>query len=108
MTERQRQMIEGYIPNPRDPELGDDDFYILDPYDRVQKVYITDINPGRMNEGVRYGVRYSSTGKKYGGSDYGNTYMSQLYDNKEDCRNQTHMLFEGWEELRELQRKENR
>lgn len=108
MTDRQKQMIEYYLPSPPDPELGFNEYYICDAYDKIQKVYIQDINPGPLNEGLVYGVRYCSTGNRFGGAydEYGTTHKWNLYDNKEDCRNATHLMYDNWEDLRELQRKE--
>lgn len=47
MTDRERQMIESYLPHPRDPQLGQDEYYVLDAAGRVQHVRLTDIFPGR-------------------------------------------------------------
>ena len=105
LTEREKQLIAAYIPSPPDPELGFNEYYILDDYDRVQKVYICDINPGPCNEGLVYGVRYSATGNRFGGDDYGQTPMYRLYDNKTDCRNRTHVI-DYWEDLRRKQQEE--
>lgn len=109
MTEREKRMIEGYLPHGRDPELEDFCYYILDNNSRVRKVYVSEINPSsdpHSDEEV-YGVRYASNGNRYlGYPGYGNIQMSQLYDNREDCKKQTHPLYNGWETLRELQNKE--
>ncbi len=107
MTDYEKKMVEGYIPSPPDPTLEAGEYYILDDYDRVQKVFIRDINPDMRNDRTVYGVRYCSTGNRYnGGYGYGHTPMSSLYDNKQDCRDQTHMMYDYWEHLRELVKKE--
>lgn len=108
MTERQKQMIEAYLPSPPDPELGFNEYYIRDAYDRIQKVYIQEINPDLRSDCILYGVRYCSNGNRFGGAynDYGTTHKWDLYDNKEDCRNATHVCYDNWEDMRELQRKE--
>ncbi len=103
MTDRERLMVSVYIPSPRDPDLPDGEYYITDSNERIQRVYISDINPGKMNESTVYGVRYASSGKRYGGDEYGNTHMWDLYDNKTDCRNRTHPCYDGWEYMRELE-----
>lgn len=108
LTEREKQLIDAYIPSPPDPSLEDGEYYILDDYDRVQKVYINQINPGHLNEGTVYGVRYSATGNRFGGDDYGRTTMSRLYDNRDDCKAQTHIAADNWEYLRKKQQEENR
>lgn len=101
MTDRERKMIEAYIPSPKDETLSFGEYYILDDHDRVQKVYIQDIMPGMIDESTKYGVKFCSTGKRYNGwKGYGNTDMSELYDNKEDCRNMTHCMYGDWEKLR--------
>lgn len=102
MTEREKMLRDAYIPSPRDPDLESNAYYILDPYDKIQKVFIREINPDLKNDRTVYGVRYWATGKRYGGEEYGKTQMSELYDNKEDCRNQTHMCYDYWEYLRGL------
>ena len=106
MTDRERKMIEGYLPSPPDPTLDMCEYYILDNNDRVQRVFIRHINPGELDSVNVYGVHYSATGNRFGGDDYGKTHKWDLYDNAEDCRNRTHMCYDGWERLRDLQREE--
>lgn len=107
MTDRERKMIEGYLPHPRDPELGVDEYYVLDTADRVRRVYVTDLMPNK--DRMTYGVYEVSTGKRID-AGYGSPFVgfakSQMYDNKQDCRDQTHLMFDGWEELRKLQESE--
>lgn len=108
MTDHERQMIAAYLPTPRDPDLKEFEYYVMDNFEHIQRVYICDINPGK--ECTVYGVRYSSTGYKFRGGiggGYGTTYMSELYDNKPDCRKQTHMCYNNWEYLRRLQEVEH-
>lgn len=108
MTERQKQMIEAYIPSPRDETLDISEYYIRDDNDKIQKVYISEINPGGLYENSVYGVRYSSNGNRFcGGLGYGQTHMWDLYDNKDDCRDMTHAIYDGWEELRRIQNESN-
>lgn len=38
MTEKQRGMIRDYLPHGRDPELGDDEYYVEDLSGRIVKV----------------------------------------------------------------------
>ena len=107
MTEREKMMIEAYIPSPRDPDLPENEYYCRDINERIHRVYISDICPGGLNEGTFYGVRYSGSGKRFDSGDgFGRTRMSQLYDSKADCRDMTHLGYEGWEKLRMLQEKE--
>lgn len=103
MTEQQKKQIAAYLPHPRDPELEDSEYYIMAAYSgRVHKVYISDIAEDRHFNTV-YGVRYSATGKKfYQNDEYLCIRMGDLYDNKEDCRDQTHPCIDWWEDLRGL------
>ena len=105
MTERQKQMIADYLPNPRDPELGPFDYYVLDNAMRVQKVHVTDIYP---NKDDLYHIVYTDSGRQVKSwlDGYGGFPLGFLYDNKEDCRAMTHSWYSGWEELRRLQEEE--
>ncbi len=106
MTERERKMIEAYLQHPRDPELGEGEYYVLDSANRVRKVYVTDIFCSTLHAET-YGVREVSTGRRIDtgiGDRFRGFELSQMYDNKQDCRDRTHLLYNGWEELRELQK----
>lgn len=105
MTEREKLMVETYLPNRRDPNLPEGEYYILDNNERIQQVYISNIYPDMEHDSTTYGVILSKTGKRYrGGSGYdGSVHMYDLYDNKEDCRNWAHGVYDGWEQLRALQ-----
>lgn len=112
MTDRERTMIQEYLPNPPDPTLGFEEFYYRQSTmkgEQVIKVQVREVLPAE--EGLEYGIfqiygnglRWVDTGW---GSRYRGCHRSELYDNKEDCRNQTHLWCENWEHLRELQRQE--
>ena len=113
IDERTQMMIDGYLPNPPDPELGFNEFYWLqytmDGKSRVLKVQAMDVFP--LKDGTEYGI-YRLKGNHLVRIDagYGDPYRGvrkhDLYDNKQDCRNQTHMCCDDWEHLREIQRKE--
>ena len=109
MTDKQRQMIADYLPHPRDPELAFGEYYVKDTADRVRKARITTILPGELFEDNTYLVREVSTGKRidagYGDDWHGFT-KAKLYDNKQDCKDETHYFYSDWEDLRELQMKE--
>ena len=112
MTDRQRQMIEGYLPNLRDPDLGQFDYYVEDARGRAVVVHIQNIAYDRYDNTI-YQVRtdsgrlvhgpFETSPDLMGGSWYT---MANLYDNKKDCIYSTHCMFSGWEELRKLQQKE--
>lgn len=107
LTDRQKQMIEAYLPHQRDKSLGFGEYYARDVSGRVYKVFIRDINPSMRENGSLYGVLYDGSGKKFdAGFGYGRTHKYELYDNREDCRDQTHPCYDGWEELRQAQERE--
>ena len=112
MTDRQRQMIAGYLPNPRDPELDPFDYYVEDMRGRAITVHIeqitfnsygTTIYQVRTESGRLVHGPYETDTELFGGGWYT---MGNLYDNKEDCIHSEHSMYDGWEELRELQQKE--
>ena len=108
MTDRQQQLIEGYLPHPRDPELEWDQYYVLDTSDRVRKVEIREILP--HDPYIEYGVYEVSTGRRVDpgwGSEWRGFRMGHLYDNKEDCRHREHDMYDDWEHLRKIQEEEN-
>lgn len=106
MTEREKELIEAYIPSPRDTALGDFQYYAQDLSGRIQKVEITDICP-RANEETVYRVVQADTRKRVKGwREYDGFAMSDLYDNKQDCKDETHLGYSYWEHLREIQQRE--
>ena len=114
MTDRQKQMIEGYLPHPRDPELDPLDYYVEDMLGRAVHVYIgqiavnsygTTIYQVRTESGRLVHGPYETDSELFGGGWYT---MGSLYDNKEDCVHSAHSMYDRWEELREIQREEGR
>lgn len=114
MTDRERLMIQEYLPNPPDPTLGFEEFYYRQSTmkgEQVIKVQVISIFPGQIGGDLEYGIyqifgnslRWVDTG--WGDRNRG-CHRSELYDNKDDCRDQTHLWCENWEHLRELQRQE--
>lgn len=109
MTDHERKMIEAYIPHEPDPDLEDGEYYVMDTGGRVQKVRVTDILPGRLGEEETYGVVQVSSGRRIdaGYGDFLKGFpLSDLYDNKQDCKDHTHGCYSGWEYLRKLQEEE--
>lgn len=112
MTDRERQMIEAYLPHPREADLDPFDYYAEDARGRAVTVHIGQIGYSRDNRTI-YQVRtdsgrlvhgcWESEPDLMGGGWYT---MSHLYDNREDCLHGAHSMFGGWEELRKLQREE--
>ena len=107
MTERQKQMIEAYIPHPRDATLGFNEYYVKDTAERIRKVFIRDILPHDFE--TTYGVYEVSSGRRID-AGWGNEFvgfpMRSLYDNKQDCKDDTHLIYNDWEALRKLQEEE--
>lgn len=110
IDERTQQMIEYYLPNPPDPELADDEYYYLQytkSGSQAIRVFALDILP--CKDGVEYGI-YRKHGSQlqridtgYGDPNRG-CRKHDLYDNRQDCIDQTHMMADDWEELRAIQK----
>lgn len=103
ITDKERQLIKAYIPTPRDKSLGPFDYYVKDISGRVYKVFISGIYP-YLDE-TRYSV-FTDGGKRV--TDFtsdGNFPMRHIYDNKQDCIDETHNYYDDWEQLRKLQEK---
>ena len=111
MDEQTKKMIDYYLPNPPDPDLGQNEFYYLQEgmKSRIIKVLALDILPVR--DGVEYGL-YTQKGSRLVKVDtgYGNPFkgsrMCDLYDNKTDCRNREHNTCDDWQRLRKIQKEE--
>lgn len=109
MTDREKMMIEAYIPSPPDETLGFEEFYVRDTADRVRRVHVVSILP--HDDRLTYGVVEVGTGRRIDAgwsSDFIGFERGKLYDNKDDCRSYTHDWFDGWEQLRKIQREEGR
>lgn len=114
MDDRTRQMIEAYIPSPPDPELDFGEYYYRQSTmrgEQVIKVRVTAIFPGERHQPDEYEIyQIRSDGLRWVDVGWGDrsrgAFKSQLYDNKEDCRNQTHTWDENWEQLRKIQQEE--
>lgn len=114
IDDQTRKLIKEYLPNPPDPELGFEEFYYLQCTARgeqVIKVKVKYILPGDDHGGIEYGIyQVCENGLRWVNVGWGDRnrgcYRSQLYDNREDCRNQAHMWVRDWERLREIQREE--
>lgn len=107
ISERDAQAIAAYIPSPPDPELDSNEFYYLQ-NGKTIRVFALDILP--HDEGTEYGI-YQRKGARLVRIDagYGDPFrgvrMHDLYDNREDCKAQTHWFTDSWQRLRELQQK---
>lgn len=113
MTDRMKEEIAYYLPHDPDPTLEPGEYYYLQytmGKPRVIRVYALDILP--VKDGTEYGC-YQQRGGRLCWVDggYGDMFrgirMHDLYDNKEDCRDQTHMCCNWWEQLRKEQKAAN-
>ena len=111
MDDRTRMMMETYLPHQRDKSLQNGEYYWQAPNGRVYRVLALDVLPTR--DGIEYGL-YREVGGRTLRVDAGyddpfkGVSKAELYDNREDCRDATHTIFDGWEKLRELQEEEER
>lgn len=112
MTDRQRQMIAAYIPGEPDPELDFAEYYMEDGAGRVIRVRASRIaydDDREIRQVITVGKRphfvYGSRGEC--GRNPGWYFMRALYDNRQDCRDDTHWMYDEWERLRALQREED-
>lgn len=102
--------IEGYLRNDPDPELEDGQYYFMHG-EKVIKVYPLDILP--YDHGTEYGLYQKAGGRlrwvdaRQDGNRCRGVEFGYLYDNKEDCRNHEHDWYNGWEELRKIQKERN-
>ena len=78
MTEREKELIEAYIPSPRDTALGDFQYYAQDLSGRIQKVEITDICPRANGETVYYFELFANNGEKLLSSEEYTTYVGAV------------------------------
>jgi hypothetical protein len=106
MTDRQRQKIESYLPHSRDESLEPFEYYYQRDDGKIFKVYISEICP--LENGTGYRCRYSHNGNLvHTFGEYSTIRKRQLYDNKKDCADCSHLMFDNWEQLRELQNGES-
>lgn len=114
IDERTRKQIEMYLPNPPDPDLEFDEFYYRQSTmkgEQVIRVKVMGIFPGLIHEEPEYsiyqvwgnGLRYVDVGWN---DPFHGCHRYELYDNKQDCKDQTHFFCSDWERLREIQKSE--
>ena len=114
MDERTRRWIEAYLPNPPDETLESGEFYYCQYTTRgtrIIRVFALDILP--LRDGTEYGIYQRRGGNlvrvdaRGDGDPHRGVHMGELYDNKQDCRDRTHSVFDGWEDLRRIQKDEH-
>lgn len=78
--------------------------------DKIIRVFALDILPHK--DGTEYGlyqkrgIRLCHVDARGDGDRSRGAPMSALYDNYQDCKDQTHYMYDRWEMLRELQQRE--
>ena len=98
-------MVESYIPSPKDDTLGDFEYYVKK-NENVYRVEIVGILP--FDDETRYTVVTSSKRKPVRSwRKHGEFSMCELYDNKQDCKWETHPAYNYWEKLRQIQEEEH-
>lgn len=111
MTDRERQMIAAYLPNPPDPTLEEGEYYFKQSTmggERIIRVFALDVLP--YHDGTEYGLYQNYGGRMRWVDGYGladrdrGVRKGKLYDNRQDCADDTHWFFDDWEELRKLER----
>ena len=106
-------MIEAYLPNPPDDTLDMSEYYYRRETTRgpqVIRVFVRDVLP--HEDVIEYGL-YQRRGSRLcwidtrgDGDRLRGARMAELYDNYQDCKDQTHYLYDNWELLRSRQRGE--
>ena len=90
-----------YELRDRDNTLDEFEYYVEDINGKIQKGWITDIYFERQSNSERLILRNNRGMIKSWRNDLGSFAKADLYDNKEDCREQVHAFFDGWEEALE-------
>lgn len=106
IDEQTRKKIEAYIPSPRDKALTPWCDYYVNQSGRVKLGHVREINMADDGEDL-IGLVDDRGRRIIGLWEFDSFRRNELYDNKEDCRNQTHGAFCDWEQLREMQEAEN-
>ena len=106
IDEATRKKIETYIPSSRDTALRPYCDYYVNVNSRVKLGHVRGIFMSDDGEDLLELV--DDRGRRIIGLwEFDSFRRNELYDNKEDCRNQTHGAFCDWEQLREMQEAKN-
>ena len=114
LDDRIIRMINSYLRNPPDATLELSEYYYRRETSRgpqVIRVFALDALP--YKDGTEY-LLYQQRGHRwywvdaYGAGDRNRgAVMADLYDNYQDCKDQTHRFYNNWEMLREKQQEES-
>lgn len=95
-----KSMVDAYIPSPRDESLDVDEYYVLSENNIIQKGWISDI-AFDSHGNIRYRLRNKKgVVHSWASDELGYVRKSHMYDNKQDCKSETHFAYDDWEELR--------
>jgi hypothetical protein len=90
-----------YILRDRDETLDEFEYYVEDINGKIQKGWICELY-FNCHANREMCILRNNRGKiKSWRDDYGGFAKSDLYDNKDDCRENAHAFFDGWEEALE-------
>lgn len=106
MTEKEKELIEDYIPNKRDESLEEDEYYVLTANDTVQKGIVRDIAFNARGEDIFRLWNSRGVVHSWASDNMGYVTKRHMYDNKQDCKDNTHFAYDDWEKLREIQKQE--
>lgn len=107
MTEREKELIEAYIPNKRDESLEEDEYYVLTVNDTIQKGVVRDLAFNARGEDLFRLRNNRGIVHSWASDNMGFVTKRHLYDNKQDCKDQSHFAYDDWEELRKIQIESN-
>ena len=98
-----RKKIETYIPSPRDKSLSFNEYYV-NQNGRVKRGHVRDAYETDDGEDL-FGLVDDRGRQIHGLWEFDSFRRCELYDNADDCRNQTHGAYDDWEALRKIQEK---
>ena len=102
IDEQTRKKIEAYIPSPRDKSLRPYCDYYVNQNGRVKLGHVRDTYMNDDGEDL-LGLVDDHGRKIHVLWEFDSFRRCELYDNEEDCRNQTHGAYDDWEALRAMQ-----
>lgn len=105
MTEKEKELIEYYIPNPRDESLEDDEYYVLTENETIRKGAVRELAINGNGEKTFRLWNGRGIVHCWARDNMGYVTKRHMYDNKQDCKDQTHFSYDDWEDLREIQQR---
>ena len=102
LTEREQELIETYIPHERDKNLDEDEYYVLTANNTIQKGVVRDLAFNARGDDLYRLWNKRGIVHCWASDNMGYVTKRHMYDNKQDCEDQTHFAYDDWEKLREL------